>query len=101
MDGPPGVACMDTRHPRRLLPPEQVLMRFSIIYDRPSASGGVKLGTGPIRMDVRDRGYELPRIPILGRSVYKRRDRSTADRTSPGQTRPRIAQRGPAAEHGR
>src|SRR5215211_9508072 len=36
MDGPPGVACMDTRHPRRLLPPEQVLMRFSIIYDRPS-----------------------------------------------------------------
>src|SRR5215211_3496918 len=38
MDGPPGVACMDTRHPRRLLPPEQVLMRFSIIYDRPSIS---------------------------------------------------------------
>src|SRR5215218_3370831 len=38
MDGPPGVACMDTRHPRRLLAPEQVLMRFSIIYDRPSAS---------------------------------------------------------------
>src|SRR5215208_4057038 len=36
MDGPPGVACMDTRHPRRLLAPEQVLMRFSIIYDRPS-----------------------------------------------------------------
>jgi hypothetical protein len=38
MDVPPGVACMDTRHPRRLLAPEQVLMRFSIIYDRPSAS---------------------------------------------------------------
>src|SRR5215217_6380702 len=38
MDGPPGVACMDTRHPRRLLAPEQVLMRFSIIYDRPSLS---------------------------------------------------------------
>jgi hypothetical protein len=38
MDGPPGVACMDTRHPRRLLAPEQVLMRFSIIYDRPSIS---------------------------------------------------------------
>src|SRR5829696_10540579 len=36
MDGPPGVACMDTRHPRRLLAPEQVLMRFSIIYVRPS-----------------------------------------------------------------
>ena len=29
---------MDTRHPRRLLAPEQVLMRFSIIYDRPSSS---------------------------------------------------------------
>src|SRR5215211_3595561 len=71
MDGPPGVACMDTRHPRRLLAPEQVLMRFSIIYDRPSASGGVKLGTGPIRMDVRDRGYELPRIPILRTLVNK------------------------------
>jgi hypothetical protein len=28
---------MDTRHPRRLLAPEQVLMRFSIIYDRPSS----------------------------------------------------------------
>src|SRR5918995_2038725 len=38
MDAPPGVACMDTRHPRRLLAPEQVLMRFSIIYDRPSDS---------------------------------------------------------------
>src|SRR5829696_982623 len=38
MDGPPGVACMDTRHPRRLLAPEQVLMRFSIIYDRPSTN---------------------------------------------------------------
>src|SRR5215203_2703492 len=35
MDVPPGVACLDTRHPRRLLAPEQVLMRFSI-YDRPS-----------------------------------------------------------------
>src|SRR5215204_5101152 len=35
MDVPPGVACLDTRHPRRLLTPEQVLMRFSI-YDRPS-----------------------------------------------------------------
>ena len=31
---------MDTRHPRRLLPPEQVLMRFSIIYDRPSTNHG-------------------------------------------------------------
>jgi len=29
---------MDTRHPRRLLAPEQVLMRFSIIYDRPSTN---------------------------------------------------------------
>jgi hypothetical protein len=38
MEAPPGVACMDTRHPRRLLAPEQVLMRFSIIYDRPSVS---------------------------------------------------------------
>src|SRR5829696_245848 len=36
MDVPPGVACLDTRHPRRLLAPEQVPMRFSI-YDRPSA----------------------------------------------------------------
>src|SRR5687768_13944523 len=36
MDAPPGVACMDTRHPRRLLAPEQVLIWFSIIYDRPS-----------------------------------------------------------------
>src|SRR5215217_3147089 len=35
MDVPPGVACLDTRHPRRLLAPEQVPMRFSI-YDRPS-----------------------------------------------------------------
>jgi hypothetical protein len=37
MDAPPGVACLDTRHPRRLLAPEQVLLRFSI-YDRPSTS---------------------------------------------------------------
>src|SRR5918995_4932567 len=36
MDVPPGVACLDTRHPRRLLAPEQVPMRFSI-YDRPSS----------------------------------------------------------------
>src|SRR5215216_1948430 len=39
MDVPPGVACLDTRHPRRLLAPEQVPMRFSI-YDRPSTSCG-------------------------------------------------------------
>src|SRR5215207_7079510 len=37
MDVPPRVACLDTRHPRRLLAPEQVPMRFSI-YDRPSIS---------------------------------------------------------------
>src|SRR5215213_8632003 len=37
MDVPPGVACLDTRHPRRLLAPEQVPMRFSI-YDRPSSN---------------------------------------------------------------
>ena len=37
MDVPPGVACLDTRHPRRLLAPEQVPMRFSI-YDRPSTN---------------------------------------------------------------
>jgi hypothetical protein len=35
MEAPPGVACMDTRHPRGLLALEQVLMRLSI-YDRPS-----------------------------------------------------------------
>src|SRR5215208_476198 len=38
MEKPPRVACMDTRHPRRLLALEQVLMRFSNIYDRPSSS---------------------------------------------------------------
>src|SRR5215208_5881637 len=40
MDVPPGVACLDTRHPRRLLAPEQVPMRFSI-YDRPSVKQGL------------------------------------------------------------
>src|SRR3954451_1326257 len=35
MKKPPRVACMDTRHLRRLLASEQVLMRFSI-YDRTS-----------------------------------------------------------------
>jgi hypothetical protein len=39
MDAPPRVACLDTRHPRRLLASEQVLMRFSI-YDRTSTSCG-------------------------------------------------------------
>jgi hypothetical protein len=37
MDAPPRVACLDTRHPRRLLASEQVPMRFSI-YDRTSVS---------------------------------------------------------------
>src|SRR5215204_4241633 len=43
MDVPPGVACLDTRHPRRLLAPEQVPMRFSI-YDRPSARLRCEMG---------------------------------------------------------
>src|SRR3954447_948549 len=37
MKKPPRVACMDTRHLRRLLASEQVLMRFAI-YDRTSVS---------------------------------------------------------------
>ena len=37
MEAPPGVACMDTRHPRGLLASKQVLMRLSI-YDRPSTN---------------------------------------------------------------
>src|SRR5215204_3025021 len=52
MDGPPGVACMDTRHPRRLLAPEQVLMRFSIIYDRPSISSVAPTWGRPGIMDI-------------------------------------------------
>jgi hypothetical protein len=51
MDGPPGVACMDTRHPRRLLAPEQVLMRFSIIYDRPSANWHVRPNNRDVGVD--------------------------------------------------
>src|SRR5215211_3612531 len=58
MDGPPGVACMDTRHPRRLLAPEQVLMRFSIIYDRPSSS----LATHPRAIKVRTIPTQYPQL---------------------------------------
>ena len=64
-------------------------------------SGAILLSPTLIDPDMQGPASELRRIPLLGRSVYKRRGRSTADRTSPGQTRPRIAQRGAAAEHGR
>jgi hypothetical protein len=32
---------------------------------------GEALSTGPIRRDIQDRGYELPRIPILGTRVNR------------------------------
>src|SRR5918998_4328440 len=58
MGGPPRVACLDTRHPRRFLASEQVLMRFSI-YDRPSIrlplaflSGALYVGLGGLRIIV-------------------------------------------------
>src|SRR5829696_9949170 len=57
MDGPPGVACMDTRHPRRLLAPEQVLMRFSIIYDRPSLRWAMEEHGGYVFKTVGDDFY--------------------------------------------
>ena len=59
---------MDTRHPRRLLAPEQVLMRFSIIYDRPSTNSpeGVEEISDKDRMPrATQRGSRRPNIAVL------------------------------------
>src|SRR5918995_3333333 len=49
MEGPPRVACLDTRHPRRFLALEQVLMRLPI-YDRPSVRWAAVIGTYALRV---------------------------------------------------
>src|SRR5215207_4193214 len=36
MEAPPGVSCLDTRHPRRLFASGQASTRFLLIYDQPS-----------------------------------------------------------------
>src|SRR5688500_7827675 len=87
MDVPPGVACLDTRHPRRLLAPEQVPMRFSI-YDRPSTK---PIATGR-RRPPKTRGYSVesptlhPLLPIpysLGRFAARVPDCLVACRAPP------------------
>src|ERR671914_9070 len=86
MGGPSRVACLDTRHPRRFLASEQVLMRFSI-YDRPSASWAISHALIPIggeRRVTRSKGnviYEIdgkPATEVL--KEYLPEDALTEDR---------------------